>query len=809
MALCPACLPADVAVQSVPATSIKESLPTMAEVKGGFTEAVDESKQMFEQGRTWLKNDLKAYTNTKNWNIKFDKTGSIALAKDTVLAVLPLLILGFISAKILAHYLPKLNYLSTDGLGKAGAFWMLNFALGIGITLSASLKGGFETGSDGGTVRLIASGVTILLTYLLIRKSRARAAEGSFTFNPQSEIVGTAALLSTISLFLTSLTSSLVIVSYNGSLDNVSKSISVDFYSLLIGPLIISTITVLLGSYAVKTQKKISDSLNQAGAFLVGATAVATVVSVLIALKDRELRLIPMFLVVAPTAVLAGLVAASGVPLINTFSDKQVSLLRAGDGTPIDITHPTFSLVLYFGLLLVALLLIGTAMGFRIDPRTYTARSSIRIILTITGIVLLLNFFFMFYTFGTENFLYQIGLGDGSKSIAVFAHPLYLIPASLMWGAFYVFGARYLTPFAAQIAPSLVAKVLPKLRISISDFYSSEPVKVGDLTPLQQQTKTMQADKAKSIAKKGALVVLAFFIITGPANHAIANKISSPSSAVSGFFNALTANDSGAALSHVILSEDEISKDFLTDQVLKNYIHKPKVKSIVILQSDAEYATAHVEYTINGETYGSDISLEKDLQQKLYKIFPVWKISQGVMRTMEINGYDGKSVTLANAAVPAKAATVYLFPGTIHYSLDNPIYFNKFDYIMPVDPNENMRSDSSDSGLKADASVYIEKRVRAIIAECNKNSEKSPEGCPVMRLGGYQLIDRKVFKTIENLRVTSIGETGYGYSFILYFDGVLNFTDPTTGVNRTTSYTYDATTELNKEDGLQAIIWAR
>jgi hypothetical protein len=77
--------------------------------------------------------------------------------------------------------------------------------------------------------------------------------------------------------------------------------------------------------------KKISDSRNQAGAFLVGATAVAAVVAVLIALKDRDLGLIPIFLVVAPTAVLAGLVAASGVPLINTFSDKQVSLLRASD----------------------------------------------------------------------------------------------------------------------------------------------------------------------------------------------------------------------------------------------------------------------------------------------------------------------------------------------------------------------------------------------------------------------------------------------------------------------------------------------
>ena len=176
---------------------------------------------------------------------------------------------------------------------------------------------------------------------------------------------------------------------------------------------------------------------------------------------------------------------------------------------------------------------------------------------------------------------------------------------------------------------------------------------------------------------------------------------------------------------------------------------------------------------------------------------------------MDTYGYDGKSVTLADTAVPAKAATIYLFPGTIRYSLDNPIYFNKFDYIMPVDPNEMMRYDSSDYGFKADAGVYIEKRVRAIITECNSNSENSPEGCPIMRLGGYQLIDQKVFKTVENLKVTNIQHTFDGYSFNVYFDGVLNYKDPSTGVNKTTNYNYEVTAELKMEDGLQAIIWNR
>jgi len=806
MALCPACLPVDVTVAS---SSMTETLPSLTDVKGGFADAIDEAKHLFKQARTWVKNDLKRYTVFKNWNIAFDKTGSIALAKDTVLAVLPIIIIGFISAKILLGSIPISGSLPTGEITKAAAFWMLNFALGIGITLSGSASASFLSGSAGGTARLIASGLTVLLTYLLIRKSRARAAQGGFTLNPQTEVAGTAAILSILSYLLTSLTANAFSASseVEGASVSGSISVSVDFYSLFIGPLIISAITVLLGSHAVKNQKKISDALNQAVAFLLGATAVVSVVVILAALKERQIAIIPMYLAVAPTIVLAVLVAASGVPLVNTFSEKPISLMSADTGNPIDITHPTFSLVLYFGLLLIALLLIGTVMGFRIDPRTFTARSSTRIILTITSIVLFLNFFLMFYAFGSASAAF--GLASTSGSIALFANPLYLIPASMMWGAVYVFGARYLTPMAAEMVPSLVSKVIPKLRISISDYYLLSPAKVEDLTPLQKQTKTMQAAKAKSIAKKGALVLLAFFIITGPANHAIANKISSPTSAVSGFFNALTTNDAGAALSHVILADDEISKDFLTDQVLKNYIHKPKVTSIEILQSDAEYATAHVEYTINGETYGSDISLEKDLQQKLYKIFPVWKISQGVMRQLETNGYDGKSVTLADTAVPAKAATIYLFPGTIRYSIDNPIFFNKFDYILPVDPKENESMGPADYGFKADANVYIEKRVRSIIAECNINSEKLPAGCPSFIDGAFQVIYQKVLKTVENLKVTNIQHTFDGYSFNVYFDGVLNYKDPSTGVNKTTNYNYEVTAELKMEDGLQAIIWNR
>jgi hypothetical protein len=796
MALCPQCLPPDVTAQTIAAGSVVESLPTLSEVKGGAIVAIDETKQLISKASTWLKANSKRLSQYKNWNIAFDKTGFLALAKDTAVGVLPLIILGFVSAKILLGRIEVLDGLASGELAKAAAFWALNFALGIGITVSGTASAYFISASAGGTARLIASGLTILLTYLLIRKSRARAAEGKFTLNAQTEIVGTAAVLSFISFALTSLTAR----AFGGGTDirgiPISGSISVfvDFYSLFIGPLIISTIAVLLGSYAVKKQKKISDSLNQSVAFLLGATAVVTVIVVLAALKEREFTVIPVFLAVAPTVVLGVLVGASGVPIINTASDNPVLLM-----TP-DITHPTLSLFLYLSLLLIALLLIGTVMGFRIDPRSYTARNSTRIVLSITGIVLFLNFFLMFYAFGDASALFD--LASSSETIAIFANPLYLIPASLLWGAVYVFGARYLTPIAAELAPILVSKVIPKLRISISEYYLQTPEPRDELTPLQKQTKTMQATKAKSIAKKGVLVVAAFFIITGPANDFVANKLSSPTSAVSGFFNSLTANNAGAALSHVNISE-ELSTDLLTDEVLAAYLHKPKVISIEVMDSSQDYANVRVAYTLNGVSATADLSLVKDSENKRYKIFPVWKISESILRAVNTKSFDGLTIKFGNVVVPKDSLTTYLFPGIVRTSSEDPIYTTSNEVILPANPYDDIRYEYGESNFNSGALAYIEELARTNISECNGLAENPRNECPI-----YQDVTTRVLKTVENFTVTNIQVTNSGYSFTLTFDGTLTDTNPSTGVSKNRPYNYSATCYLSSEDGYRAIYWA-
>ena len=801
MALCSECLPADVVTPSLPASSFRKSLPTRPELKSGLADGIDEVKQLLTQALTWVKKDFKRYAVYKNWNIAFNKAGWIALAKDTAFAVLPLIIFGFVFAKLVINQFSNSGDLPSGALSQAAAFWILNFALGIGITVSADASLGLLSGSAGGTARLLASGLTVLLTYLLIRKSRARAAEGSFTLNPQSEIAGTAAVLSTISFALTSISANTISggADFGRASGSGSISVTVDFYSLFIGPLIISAISVLLGSYAVKSKKKFSDSLNQSFAFLLGATAVVTVVVVLAALWKREISIIFLYLAVAPTVVLAALVLASGVPIVNTGGDT-FSLLYSSNGNPINITNPSFSLILYFGLLLITLLLIGTVMGFRVDPRTFTARHSTRIILTITGIVLFLNVFFMFYTFGSASAVFD--LASNSDSMAIFANPLLLIPVSLIWGAVYIFGARYLTPFAAEMSPSLVTKVIPKLRISISEYYLHTPEAGEELTPLQKQTKTMQAAKAKSIAKKGVLVVIAFFIITGPVDDFIANRLSSPTSTVSGFFDSLRSNNAAKALSHVSISNDEISKVLLTDEVLSNYLHKPKVSSIDITEKGTDYATAEIEYTLNGLSLTTELYLVRDSENKLYRLFPVWKITQQVLKQVDTYSYDGKSVTFGGAAVPAETYSLLLFPGVVTYNYEDPIYTKTLEYTLPLDPYVGNSYEIRDSTYKADATIYIEELARKSINECNNMTENPERICPY-----YQAVRDTTLKSVENFTVTYLREDTSGHSFTLEFDFEANYTDPLTGDIQKTNFRFNRTAYLDREDGFKTIYW--
>jgi hypothetical protein len=805
MALCSECLPPDVNVTQKQ-ISARQALPTLADVKSGLREALDESKELITQARTWVKNDMKTYTNTKNWNIKFDKTGSLRLAKDTAIAILPLIIIGFIAAKILLAKIPFSGTLPAGEISKAAALWILNLAMGVGISLSASASAGFVSASGGGTVRIIASGLTLLLAYLLIRKSRARAAEGTFTLNPQTEILGTAAFLSIASFLLTALTGN----SFSKGLDlndipiNGSISISVDFYSLFIGPLIISVIVVLLGSYAVNNQKKISEILSQTLAFFLGATALVALVVLVVAIRDRQFSYIPIFLATGPTLMLVTLVGGSGVPLLNTAGDKVITLMRSSNGTPVDISHPNLTLALYLVIVLAAIALVGAIAGFRVDPRIYTVRTTTRIILSITGVTLFLNFFLMFYAFGSGSAAF--GLASGSQSIAVFAHPLYLIPASLLWGLVYLVGARHLTPHLAERVPFVAEQVLPRLRITMSGYYQGSIASLEDLTPLEKQTRAMQAEKVKAIAKKVALVGVALFIVAGPANNFIANRISSPESTVTAFFDALENNDASSALSNISELEADAPQDGLTDEVLKQYSEKMTSLRIERLNetSDPNYRTVTVSYLLGGSKQEDTLSLFRDTTQKKFKIFPVWKLRSDFMQTYTFGSKASNLTKIGNYQFPPKLSYVYLFPGRAKISYEDPLLTNNYTITYSLDGTGGQISDMA-SAWKPEAQTYIEKMARADVTRCNQEVPLS-ENCPQFTTNGT-LITEQTLSPVLDLTISNLYPSESGYTFSISFNGTITYLHPITGVKYSEKYYVDRTAYLSSMDSFASIDW--
>ncbi len=811
MALCPDCqVPHGGVVSS---KSFESNLPSISDLKGGLTEVIDETKVLIAQGRQWIKGDMKRYTTVKNWNIAFDKGGALTLAKDTVLAILPLIIAGFIAAKIFISMVdfPSALPIPAGTISKAVGLWILNLAMGVGVSVTGSATVLGVGASAGGTVRVIASGLTLILIFLLVRKSRSRAREGNFTLNPQSEILGTSAVLALVAFFLTSLTGNDIVktVDVNGLSLTAGGSVSVDIYSLLYGPLIISTIAVLLGSYSVKNQKKISETMDHTVSFFMGTIGFAAIAALFFLIKERDLLIIPAFIVAAPTAVLVALVAASGVPLINSDKSGNLNLLQDSTGNPVDLLHPSPSLGIYVVGVILTLILIGGVMGFRMDPRSFTARSSWRVALAIVGATTVLNFFLMFYAFGDAGSAF----GDiGSKSMAVLAHPLYLIPASLIWAGAFISGARYLTPFLAEYAPTLASTYLPKVRLNLSEYYKAVTLfNIENLSPLEKQTKAMKVAIVKGYSKKVGLVAAAIFIVLGPANNTIAQRLSSPESAVENFYSAMAGNDAGGALSHVSFDRTMAYDGLLTDAVLKGYESKPTLVSIEIepMEKSSMYADARIKYSLDGDQRSVVVPLVRDTTNKLYKIFPVWKVGSDALRVISTSAMTDSSTQYAGVSIPKGTTSAYLFPGIVNYKSEDDFYLTEGKYEIPLDPYSSIGFSTDKDGFKDGAAAAFERRVRASVQACNQDYTTEDQKCPRFNQNGYPIITVSL-DSVLNLSVSYLNRDSTGeYSFYISMNGTLTYRDNLDGPLKTDTYNITSITgRLSPEDGYQSLRWS-
>ena len=231
----------------------------------------------------------------------------------------------------------------------------------------------------------------------------------------------------------------------------------------------------------------------------------------------------------------------------------------------------------------------------------------------------------------------------------------------------------------------------------------------------------------------GIVAVVVSFSGGGPGGDA--GGASTAGAAVEGYLEALSEGDANAALAFG--SDQPATKDFLTDDVLKQQIEEWPITNIKILSADEDGDTARVHVVVNFGDQSSDQTLlvrKLDGRWKLVTAAAKVSLATSVLNTNPATGEPLPSapISLFGKAIAAGSA-VYVFPGWLDLGSTNeylsvtaarPILLDGLITQAAAVPN-SVQVQLSEAG-----SAAARKTVADAIAECATSTALSPPGCP-------------------------------------------------------------------------------
>ena len=782
LALCPDC---QVEGSTITETSktFRDFIPSPADIKYTSKDVLAELKFLFSKGRLWVQENYKTLWSYSTWNIRFSKNDSIQILKDTALTLLPFLVALFIGSKILVTAAPYVPFLPIDKLGAAIVAWLFNFTLGIGLHVDAGagLKG-LNLGGIGVDFRLVVSSLSALIIFLLARKSRQRAERGELAINPQSEIVGVGATLIGISFILTMLSPKEVSGSAALGPVEVGGSISVtqEFFSMLIGPMLIAALSVGFGSYRYMRMQSSESNFSLVSKFL---KSMAIFVGILVAYSSFSAKSAAdfiIFLLMIPTITLWVLAWASGVPLGS--SDRlPTDLIRfPGSSELSTFANLNLTTLIVFLTLLTLIACVGTIAGLTMQPKDFNLTKSVRATISTVLSIAAINLFLVGFTIakgtGAAELLEEINISFfGSKGPGLFLpNPLLLAIVSALWFLAFLAGARFLSPRFAATIPDFLLKHSAKVRIQLSTHYQDlcEQKSLGALNPLDKQTRLIKVGIVKKWAKRGALVAVALFLVTGPLNQTISNRLSSPESAISGFFEGIEANDSSKALSYLDFTEypDGPFAGALSDDALKSYQAKYEFVSLELSPDDSSESVRYykVQLRMDGSDDSVYIAAYRNFEKKKLLFFPQWTLSDELISAISNQTYSGVTRAIGDVDIPAKAGSAYLFPGRVVISDRDS--FGATNYLIDADLSRDIVDISSTTTVKAGSEETLKKLVLETLGNCNNSTEDYSDYCPTVA----SLVKQTKFRYPRDLVISNIERSSSGDEIRYYFN--LGFT---------------------------------
>lgn len=266
------------------------------------------------------------------------------------------------------------------------------------------------------------------------------------------------------------------------------------------------------------------------------------------------------------------------------------------------------------------------------------------------------------------------------------------------------------------------------------------PPQIGFPTPVPAPRRNKKALLITGCATGAVLLIVAVVVgivsFSGGGSGGIgAGGASTATDAVKGYLEALSKGDSNAALAFG--SDQPASKDFLTDDVLKQQIAKWPITNIRILNANetGDMAQVHVVANFGDQTSDQTLMVRKqDGGWKLSGAAAKVNLTASVLTTNPATGQPLPAPPVSLFGKPISGSSVvYVFPGWLELgstskylsvTAQRPVLLDAL-VAQGVAIPSGMQVQLSEAGSEA-----AKKAVADAIAECAKSTQLSPPGCP-------------------------------------------------------------------------------
>lgn len=239
--------------------------------------------------------------------------------------------------------------------------------------------------------------------------------------------------------------------------------------------------------------------------------------------------------------------------------------------------------------------------------------------------------------------------------------------------------------------------------------------------------------------RKALLIVVAVALLLIGAVYAIRSTVSSPESAVRGYFDALADRDAGGALAATAPEvRDQVARDVISDAVLgaEGYA-PPRDVDIRELTVDGRGAVAEVSYTVDEQERSATLRLRRD-DGMLDSVLHRWLVVDGIgsLRLTDPPAevtVNGQRIAAYDAQGPR---ILQALPGGYQIGVPegDPLWEARSvpAQVAPQDATE-VRVPLT---ARAEVRESVEAQVRDLVDDCAASTELVPPGCPF----GYAVV---------------------------------------------------------------------